>query len=155
MNVATKEEGVLSSTSVPFYELTGSYRNTVRNRRMIGAGDLATEVERDRQLPSSKRSTSDDSSASMFDPKMNEVSRIITKRHMRRICACLPSILKYRNWQLAFSNYAHGSSLNTFYRQCESTGPNVIIMQDNSHHIFGGFASESWKQHKLYYGNGD
>jgi hypothetical protein len=74
---------------------------------------------------------------------------------MKKIASLLPSIYKFRSWQLAFSNYEHGASLRTLYHECGNIGPNVLIIKDSANHIFGGYASESWRLQPLYYGNCD
>jgi hypothetical protein len=71
-------------------------------------------------------------------------SRIISRRQQIRIAECLPSILKFRDWSLAFSNYEHGSSIRALYRSCGHIGPNVVLIKDMDSHIFGGFSSDSW-----------
>jgi hypothetical protein len=68
----------------------------------------------------------------------------------------LPSILKFRNWSLAYSTKTCGSSTKQFFRLVEEIGPSVLVIKAaETGYIFGAFASESWRQERLYYGSGD
>jgi hypothetical protein len=75
MNVSVKSEHLLGCTSLPFYELTGNYRNITRSRRMIGLGDFdAKSHDHD------EHSGSEWSGCSYTDAEMLDESRIISTR---------------------------------------------------------------------------
>eukprot|EP00931_Biecheleriopsis_adriatica_P109790 TRINITY_DN84045_c0_g1_i1.p1 TRINITY_DN84045_c0_g1~~TRINITY_DN84045_c0_g1_i1.p1 ORF type:complete len:337 (+),score=62.73 TRINITY_DN84045_c0_g1_i1:93-1103(+) len=64
---------------------------------------------------------------------------------------CLPTYLKFRDWQLAYSPRVHGTSMNTFYRQ--QVGPNILVVRDASGGLFGGFTTEAWRPQADAYGS--
>lgn len=48
----------------------------------------------------------------------------------------LPSWQRTLDWQLIYSTYGHGISLNTLYRRAaESPGPTVLVVRDTQHHV--------------------
>ena len=59
--------------------------------------------------------------------------------------ALLPCHQQVNEWELLFCNHTHGSSLATFSRLCAHKGPNLIIIEDTSGAIFGGYASVAWR----------
>lgn len=67
----------------------------------------------------------------------------------------LPPVLQLRSWELLFSLPTHGCSMSTFYRQSALCGPSILLVEDAEKHVFGGFAPETWKVSKMYYGTGE
>lgn len=59
--------------------------------------------------------------------------------------ALLPCHQQVNEWELLFCNHTHGSSLATFSRLCSHKGPNLILIEDTSGAIFGGYASAAWR----------
>ena len=59
------------------------------------------------------------------------------------------------SWNIIYSMDLHGISLNTLYNQCQSTGPLLLLLRDETDAVFGGFASEFFHPSHGYYGNGD
>jgi len=70
----------------------------------------------------------------------------------------LPAVLRLPGaveWVLRYSPKVHGVSLGTLYRNLATCEKTVTIIQDVQDHIFGGFASLPWQQHKAFYGTGE
>lgn len=59
--------------------------------------------------------------------------------------ALLPCYQQVNDWQLLYSNHTHGSSLATFSRLCAHKGPNLVVIEDTTGAIFGGYASTAWR----------
>lgn len=88
-------------------------------------------------------------------PSLTEPSKILSEIMIKQLVEKLPDYLKYRDWDLIFSTEKSGWSLDTFYRNCENYGSSIVVIQDEKHFAFGGFASQSWVQGRGYYGNGE
>lgn len=88
-------------------------------------------------------------------PSLSEPSAILSETMVKQLLDKLPNYLKYRDWDLIYSTDKNGWSLNTFYRNCENYGSNILIIRDENHYVFGGFASQSWVHCRRYYGNGE
>ncbi|KAK6186560.1 hypothetical protein SNE40_008575 [Patella caerulea] len=56
-------------------------------------------------------------------------------------------------WRLLFSNCLYGDSFVQLIQRIVCHGPTVVIVKDKNGHIFGGFASESWKKNSNFYGD--
>lgn len=97
----------------------------------------------------------EDEEKTEFIPAFSENSKIITDTMVFQILSKLPKYLKFRDWDLIYSTENHGWSLNTFYRNCETYGSNILIIKDQSHSVFGAFASQGWVHSKQFYGNGE
>ncbi|KAK3926324.1 MTOR-associated protein MEAK7 [Frankliniella fusca] len=48
-------------------------------------------------------------------------------------------------WALLFSTHIHGQSFTSMLAKLTNKGPTLIIVEDSQQHVFGGFASESWR----------
>lgn len=48
-------------------------------------------------------------------------------------------------WSLLFSTRIHGLSFTSMLAKLTNKGQTVIIIEDTNSHVFGGFASESWR----------
>ena len=88
-------------------------------------------------------------------PHFNEQSTLLSEIMIKQLIEKLPNYLKYRDWDLIYSTETNGWSLNTFYRNCENYGSNILIIKDEGHFIFGGFANQSWIHSRKFYGNGE
>jgi len=74
----------------------------------------------------------------------------------REICPHLPVALRWKSaWRLLYSPRVHGVSLPTFFRKMEDEGPSLLLIQDHSGHVFGGFASLAWHVADRYFGDGE
>lgn len=85
----------------------------------------------------------------------NYKTDILTPEKYAELVYFLPPVLQLRNWELIFSLPTHGCSMTTFYRQSAMCGPSILIIEDAERHIFGGFAPETWRISKMYYGTGE
>ncbi|XP_063833915.1 uncharacterized protein LOC135083080 [Ostrinia nubilalis] len=47
-------------------------------------------------------------------------------------------------WRFLFSSHIHGESFSTMAGRIQDQGASVLILEDNSGHIFGGYAPVSW-----------
>ncbi|XP_049779426.1 MTOR-associated protein MEAK7-like [Schistocerca cancellata] len=47
-------------------------------------------------------------------------------------------------WRLLFTTVEHGVSYTKLVERIANKGPTVLIVQDATEHVFGGFASDSW-----------
>lgn len=57
-------------------------------------------------------------------------------------------------WTLLYRSDTHGKSFNRFNTHCIERGPTFVFIRDTGGHIFGGFASESWKKpNPTWYGS--
>ncbi|OMJ68829.1 hypothetical protein SteCoe_33604 [Stentor coeruleus] len=88
-------------------------------------------------------------------PALSENSKIFNDSMILQVVSKLPKYLRFRDWDLIYSTDNHGWSLNTFYRNSETYGSNILIIKDQSHSVFGAFASQGWVHSKQYYGNGE
>nr|CAD7394116.1 unnamed protein product [Timema cristinae] len=48
-------------------------------------------------------------------------------------------------WRFLFSTAVHGESFSKMLGHIMGQGPTLVIVKDTGGHVFGGFASESWK----------
>jgi len=73
--------------------------------------------------------------------------------------AAMPVITRFAScWKFLYSPPVHGVSIRTFYRQCRSfPGPSIIVVEDTSGAVFGGFATNTWEvaSKRLHYGMHD
>lgn len=108
------------------------------------------------------------SSSSLFLPSNDPVSKvkapffinnfptdILNAETYAELIYFLPPVLQLRSWELLFSLPTHGCSMSTFYRQSALCGPSILLVEDAEKHVFGGFAPETWKISKMYYGTGE
>ncbi|XP_028416591.1 oxidation resistance protein 1-like [Dendronephthya gigantea] len=106
-----------------------------------------------------ERRTSSWSMCSMEEPIMPEVigkSEILTDSHILQLSQCLPSRTIGHSWRLIYSTYLHGISLKTLYRTlAEYDTPALLIILDDSHQVFGAFASSPFAVSEHFYGTGE
>lgn len=81
---------------------------------------------------------------------------LLTPQRLLELHPFLPLTVRFAsNWKLIYCPEIHGTSLRTFYRQCQAwPSETLFIIQDTEGAIFGGFASSPWKvsSQKLHYG---
>jgi hypothetical protein len=65
--------------------------------------------------------------------------------HVEQVHALLPRHQQVNEWELLFCNNTHGNSLTTFSRRCAQKGPTILLIQDTSGSIFGGYAPVAWQ----------
>ncbi|KAJ9585561.1 hypothetical protein L9F63_002637 [Diploptera punctata] len=53
-------------------------------------------------------------------------------------------------WQILYSNVVHGVSLLSLVDQIKENGPTLLVIRDNDNFVFGGYASESWKNRTVW-----
>jgi hypothetical protein len=67
----------------------------------------------------------------------------------------LPSIIKTKDWELLFTPNKDGVSMSTFYDRTKDWKLTLIVVQDTTGYIFGGYCTEYWKQSTKFYGTGE
>ena len=63
--------------------------------------------------------------------------------------------MRLKEWEVIFGINEDGTSIHTFYYNVKKYNPTIILIKDNKGNVFGGFASEQWKQSKHFYGTGE
>jgi hypothetical protein len=63
----------------------------------------------------------------------------------------LPSDLQ-GEWRLNFSNRLHGDSFSQLVKVIEGKGPSLLVLQDRTGNVFGGFAAQPWHIQPRFYG---
>jgi hypothetical protein len=56
--------------------------------------------------------------------------------------------------QLLFDTRNDGTSLITFFQKAKDHHETILVVKTEENERFGGFASETWKEHPKYYGDG-
>ncbi|CAG9331310.1 unnamed protein product [Blepharisma stoltei] len=163
-SLAVSDE-LASSTYVPYFDVNKSFKRIVEEHISSSPQEVninpaddyeelkAEIVEINEEISKSAQQQNLDEPE--FIPTLSRQSLILSQRMINQITIYLPTILQMRNWELLYSPIVHGSSLSVFYRQVEATGPSVMVIQDQNHHVFGGFVSDTWQMHHTYYGTGD
>ncbi|CAH0717663.1 unnamed protein product, partial [Brenthis ino] len=77
-----------------------------------------------------------------LDP-MPDYPAFIDMSHIVWINAHLPQKYQHK-WRFLFSTHIHGESFSTMTGRIIEQGPSIIIVEDSSGYIFGGFAPCSW-----------
>ncbi|KAL1526195.1 hypothetical protein AB1Y20_014921 [Prymnesium parvum] len=80
---------------------------------------------------------------------------VLSQSQLLQLRRALPTRFMLSDWNLLYSTDHHGCSLRTFYSRLERAGATVLVVLDSQGHIFGAFASESWKLDRHYFGNGE
>eukprot|EP00418_Pyrodinium_bahamense_P007085 CAMPEP_0179023476 /NCGR_PEP_ID=MMETSP0796-20121207/6949_1 /TAXON_ID=73915 /ORGANISM="Pyrodinium bahamense, Strain pbaha01" /LENGTH=430 /DNA_ID=CAMNT_0020719387 /DNA_START=93 /DNA_END=1385 /DNA_ORIENTATION=+ len=72
---------------------------------------------------------------------------LLTQSRMAQLRPFLPVVTRFAScWQLIYSPRVHGVSLGTFFRQCQAwPGETLLLVEDASGTVFGGFASHTWQ----------
>ena len=82
-------------------------------------------------------------------------SSILTEPMFSSLRKELPKVFQLRNWKLVYSPSEHGTALRTMYRNACEFGATLLIIEDTTHTVFGGFVSEPWRVTKRFYGTGE
>ncbi|XP_047540154.1 MTOR-associated protein MEAK7 isoform X2 [Vanessa atalanta] len=77
-----------------------------------------------------------------LDP-MPDYPAFIDMSHIVWINAHLPQQFQHK-WRFLFSTHIHGESFSTMTGRIIEQGPSIIIIEDSSGYIFGGFAPAPW-----------
>ncbi|CAH0597171.1 unnamed protein product [Chrysodeixis includens] len=77
-----------------------------------------------------------------LDP-MPDYPAFIDLSHIVWLNAHLPQHYQHK-WRFLFSSHIHGESFSTMAGRIQDQGASLIIIEDNSGYIFGGFATASW-----------
>lgn len=57
----------------------------------------------------------------------------------------LPSLNRFKEWELKFSIERDGCSMSTFYNCLQDTEDCVILIQDENDAVFGAYTEETWQ----------
>ncbi|XP_013137967.1 PREDICTED: TLD domain-containing protein 1 isoform X2 [Papilio polytes] len=74
---------------------------------------------------------------------MPDYPAFIDISHIVWINSHLPQKYQHK-WRFLFSSHIHGESFSTMAGRIIEQGPSVLIIEDSSGHIFGGFAASAW-----------
>eukprot|EP00730_Choanoeca_flexa_P000750 TRINITY_DN10322_c0_g1_i7.p1 TRINITY_DN10322_c0_g1~~TRINITY_DN10322_c0_g1_i7.p1 ORF type:complete len:414 (+),score=85.47 TRINITY_DN10322_c0_g1_i7:101-1342(+) len=83
--------------------------------------------------------------------KLPQPSRLLTIPMLSVINASLPKHCRDR-WQRLFSTTDDGQSFASFMGAIAKAGACVLVLEDESGHVFGGFASQPWTIQPAFYG---
>lgn len=145
------------------FELDGRDRDRDREREhgfemsQVGGDDIES---RSAAEPISPIATSTpEAFAFLGAPKLHGATSdppsVLTSSQLMHLRHELPMRLRLCEWSLLYSSEQHGCSLRTFYHRAERAGPTLLVVLDAQGHIFGGFASESWRTSRRYFGTGE
>ncbi|EAS01406.2 TLD protein (macronuclear) [Tetrahymena thermophila SB210] len=90
-----------------------------------------------------------------FGAKMLEHSNVLTQELFLQIIYYVPSMFRYTNWRLLYSNMKHGMSFQTLYRHCEEESPIFLVVQTFQGEKFGAYLSDPLHITHAFYGNGE
>jgi len=86
-------------------------------------------------------------------PELIGQSSVLDEADIRFLCSAFPSTEFTEKWTLLFNSTKNGKSFNRFCYHVTGRGPTLLIMRDQQQHVFGAFASETWKdKFPKYYG---
>mmetsp|Transcript_11415 Transcript_11415/g.18906 ORF Transcript_11415/g.18906 Transcript_11415/m.18906 type:complete len:496 (-) Transcript_11415:119-1606(-) len=84
---------------------------------------------------------------------------LLTEQRLLELHPFLPLSVRFASrWKLIYCPRVHGTSLRTFYRQCQAwPGETLFFVEDTNGAVFGGFASCAWKvaREKVHFGAPD
>ena len=141
-----KRSSARKNTSVQMSLMGGedecSYNNTTSKMRHRHAGKIKNDV------------------AVEFIPQRKGMKKLknslLSVEHIRAIVNAMPNRLQATDWKLMYSSELHGYSLQTLYTRARKLkGPSVLVVKDTDGHIFGGFASHTWRKNVSFFGTGE
>ncbi|KAF6040361.1 NCOA7 [Bugula neritina] len=89
-------------------------------------------------------------------PDMVGESLLLSDENIKKLVMCLPARVEGHRWRLAYSNEAHGFSLNTLYRNmCEFESATLVVILDDNDRMFGAFSSAPLHLCEHFYGTGE
>jgi len=160
-----------SKTVIPFFEEFGEAQKFVSMRASSDAlieldesdewfSDSSDEVPSEESspthiLPSLSVSDSPAFHGIIKKKVVSIKSNILTEVQFSALRKELPKVFQLRNWKLVYSPSEHGIALRTMYRNACDYGATLLIVQDTTHTVFGGFISEPWRVTKRFYGTGE
>ncbi|KAL4460974.1 hypothetical protein ABPG74_016446 [Tetrahymena malaccensis] len=128
-----------SLTILPFFDIL--YENIVQKKKLTSQEAEQNQMNQWLTLE--------------FGAKMLEPSEILTQELFLQIIYYMPSMFRYTNWRLLYSNMKHGMSFQTLYRHCEDESPIFLIVQTFQGEKFGAYLSDSLHITHSFYGNGE
>lgn len=90
-----------------------------------------------------------------FIPKLDTPSEILSEKQLREIHQNIPYYQRYKNLKLVYSITKDGTSMKTFYENTQDVPVSIVVIKDDSQHIFGGYLSEPIKNSPKFYGTGE
>ena len=57
-----------------------------------------------------------------------------------------------RQWKLAYDSREHGASMAALMNSVENMGPSLLLVEDTSGAVFGGYAADAWTPNGQFYG---
>lgn len=90
-----------------------------------------------------------------FIPKLDSPSEILSERQLKEIHQSIPYYNRYKNMRLLYSATKHGTSMTTFYDRVKTDSVCILIIKDDSQHVFGGYLSEHIRNSEKFYGTGE
>lgn len=158
-------------TVIPFFEEYGDAQKFVSMRASSDAiiaaedseewfSDSSDEVPMEESSPSRALPSLSISDSPAFHgiikKKVQSIkSNILTELQFSALRKELPKVFQLRNWKLVYSPSEHGPALRTMYRNACNFGATLLIVQDTTHTVLGGFISEPWRVTKRFYGTGE
>ena len=74
----------------------------------------------------------------------SETTSILSTWQERLLAASLPAAAAGDTWVLAYSLARHGASLSTLVARSREYERSIVVMQDETGTVFGGYSPESW-----------
>lgn len=85
---------------------------------------------------------------------LDGTTQLLTEEDIKTLAQALRDDYR-KKWRLLYNSDKHGKSFNRFCYHVTGQGPTLIIIKDTGGAIFGGFASNTWKEkHPTFYGDG-
>ena len=141
-------EGREGDTLLPYYDVVLSSSESEDGNTQDDLGESLTPT-----LSDSQSSLPD--LYPPFPSKSSPPSLLLSKSMQRRLTSELPKLYQLRQWHLVYSPSEHGCSFRTLYRNASGFGASILVVQDESKRIFGGFISEPLHVSKDFYGTGE
>ncbi|XP_059081665.1 GTPase-activating protein skywalker-like isoform X2 [Tigriopus californicus] len=97
-------------------------------------------------------------------PINNLKSEFLTPGQLSSIWQCIPDRMTTIDPKLVYSTNEHGTSLTTFFKNCEKYEPTIIAIKTTKREVFGAYCSTSWAERKYkddrglrqaYFGTGE
>ncbi|KAJ1913702.1 hypothetical protein IWQ60_009107 [Tieghemiomyces parasiticus] len=90
--------------------------------------------------------------ANLLSPRQVGRSQLLTRGDQWFLNDALPSTCR-EEWDLVFASDLDGKSWNTFVHRLSRSGATLIVIREQgTGYIFGGFASDDWVSHPDFYG---
>ncbi len=137
--------------------------STLQMSLLSGGNDLVEDEDSKLRHRHTKKVTSGKAASLVveFIPQRKGLKKLkktslLKNEHVRAIVNAMPSHLQARDWKLMYSTELHGYSVHTLYSKARKMkGPSVIVVKDKDGHVFGGFASHTWRKNVSFFGTGE